>query len=103
MSVEVPTRHPEPRRVLLDYPHRQAGHCGSGALRDLLEWAGLADQTPLLARALPFVGHFQTRNRGTVCGSIAASASIPSSRMAASTAEKSGWSVTSKAPLRATL
>jgi 2-furoyl-CoA dehydrogenase FAD binding subunit len=25
----------------------------------------------LLARALPFVGHFQTRNRGTVCGSIA--------------------------------
>lgn len=28
-------------RVLLDYPHRRAGHCGSGALRDLLEWAGL--------------------------------------------------------------
>jgi hypothetical protein len=32
---------PEPRRILLDYPHRMAGHCGSGALRDLLEWAGL--------------------------------------------------------------
>jgi hypothetical protein len=31
----------EPGRVLLDYPHRVAGHCGSGALRDLLEWAGL--------------------------------------------------------------
>lgn len=30
------------RRVLLDYPHRMAGHCGSGALRDLLEWAGLS-------------------------------------------------------------
>lgn len=28
-------------RVLLDYPHRVAGHCGSGALRDLMEWAGL--------------------------------------------------------------
>ncbi len=25
----------------------------------------------LLAAALPFVGHFQTRNKGTVCGSIA--------------------------------
>ena len=25
-------------RVVLDYPHRQAGHCGSGALRDLMEW-----------------------------------------------------------------
>lgn len=31
----------EPRRILLDYPHRVAGHCGSGALRDLVEWAGL--------------------------------------------------------------
>src|SRR5262249_49510296 len=26
---------------------------------------------PLLAAALPFVGHFQTRNKGTVCGSVA--------------------------------
>lgn len=24
-----------------DYPHRVAGHCGSGALRDLMEWAAL--------------------------------------------------------------
>lgn len=31
----------EPRRILLDYPQRVAGHCGSGALRDLVEWAGL--------------------------------------------------------------
>ncbi|OLM09204.1 MULTISPECIES: BtrH N-terminal domain-containing protein [unclassified Pseudonocardia] len=31
-----------------DYPHRSAGHCGSGALRDLLEWAGLSwDDAPL--------------------------------------------------------
>ena len=26
---------------------------------------------PLLAQAFPHLGHFQTRNRGTVCGSIA--------------------------------
>ena len=26
---------------------------------------------PLLAQAFPYLGHFQTRNRGTVCGSIA--------------------------------
>ena len=31
----------------------------------------LAATLPLLARALPFVGHYQTRARGTVCGSIA--------------------------------
>ncbi len=31
----------------------------------------LAQELPLLAAALSFVGHFQTRNRGTVCGSIA--------------------------------
>ncbi|WP_238993688.1 BtrH N-terminal domain-containing protein [Nocardioides caldifontis] len=30
--------------MLLKYPHRMAGHCGSGALRDLLEWAGLGWQ-----------------------------------------------------------
>lgn len=33
--------------------------------------AGLADEVPLLALALPWIGHYQTRNRGTVCGSIA--------------------------------
>jgi 2-furoyl-CoA dehydrogenase FAD binding subunit len=37
----------------------------------LKDWAELAGTLPLLAAALPFVGHFQTRNRGTVCGSIA--------------------------------
>ena len=31
----------------------------------------LAHQQPLLAAALPWIGHPQTRNRGTVCGSIA--------------------------------
>jgi 2-furoyl-CoA dehydrogenase FAD binding subunit len=33
--------------------------------------AGLMREVPLLAQAFPHLGHFQTRNRGTVCGSIA--------------------------------
>ena len=37
----------------------------------LLSWPGLRERLPLLAAMLPFVGHFQTRNKGTVCGSIA--------------------------------
>jgi 2-furoyl-CoA dehydrogenase FAD binding subunit len=37
----------------------------------LKDWPELAAKLPLLAVMLPFVGHFQTRNRGTVCGSIA--------------------------------
>jgi 2-furoyl-CoA dehydrogenase FAD binding subunit len=37
----------------------------------LLAHAELARDLPLLAVMLPWVGHFQTRNRGTVCGSIA--------------------------------
>jgi hypothetical protein len=34
--------------VVGDYPHRVGGHCGSGALRDLLDWAGLGwgDEPP---------------------------------------------------------
>lgn len=46
----------------------------------LLAWPGLGEKQPLLAAALPWVGHAQTRNRGTVCGSIAhadPSAEIP--------------------------
>jgi len=37
----------------------------------LLAWPALMTKLPLLAAALPFVGHFQTRNKGTVCGSVA--------------------------------
>ena len=29
------------RVIVENYPHRMGGHCGSGALRDLLEWADL--------------------------------------------------------------
>jgi 2-furoyl-CoA dehydrogenase FAD binding subunit len=37
----------------------------------LADWPELAAKLPLLAKTLPFVGHFQTRNKGTVCGSVA--------------------------------
>jgi 2-furoyl-CoA dehydrogenase FAD binding subunit len=47
---------------------------------DVLAWPQLAERQPLLERALPWVGHAQTRARGTVCGSAALadpSAEIP--------------------------
>lgn len=47
---------------------------------ELLAWPELAKEQPLLAAALPWVGHAQTRSRGTVCGSTAhadPSAEIP--------------------------
>jgi 2-furoyl-CoA dehydrogenase FAD binding subunit len=37
----------------------------------LQDWPELGDKAPLLAEAIPYLGHFQTRNRGTVCGSLA--------------------------------
>jgi 2-furoyl-CoA dehydrogenase FAD binding subunit len=37
----------------------------------LLAWPELGGTLPLLALALPWVGHVQTRSRGTVCGSLA--------------------------------
>ncbi len=45
---------------------------GAGVTQSqLLAWPELALAQPLLAQMLPFVGHYQTRQRGTVCGSIA--------------------------------
>lgn len=45
---------------------------GAGATQaELQAWVGLAERAPLLHAALPYIGHFQTRNRGTVCGSMA--------------------------------
>ncbi|PTM42777.1 FAD binding domain-containing protein [Bosea sp. 124] len=46
----------------------------------LMKRADLAGEQPLLAAALPWLGHYQTRARGTVCGSAAhadPSAEIP--------------------------
>ena len=37
----------------------------------LLTWDKLATKLPLVALALPWTGHVQTRSRGTICGSIA--------------------------------
>jgi 2-furoyl-CoA dehydrogenase FAD binding subunit len=47
---------------------------------ELLAHSALTKTQPLLAAALPWVGHAQTRSRGTVCGSVAhadPSAEIP--------------------------
>jgi CO/xanthine dehydrogenase FAD-binding subunit len=47
---------------------------------DALDSSAIRDALPLLARALPWVGHFQTRNAGTIGGSVAhadPSAEIP--------------------------
>ncbi|MBX9587775.1 MAG: FAD binding domain-containing protein [Hyphomonadaceae bacterium] len=56
-------------------------HVGAGVRQaELLAWPDLASRQPLLAAALPWVGHAQTRSRGTVCGSVAhadPSAEIP--------------------------
>jgi 2-furoyl-CoA dehydrogenase FAD binding subunit len=49
-----------------------AVHAGASVRQaDLLAWPDLAARQPLIAQALPWVGHAQTRARGTVCGSIA--------------------------------
>jgi 2-furoyl-CoA dehydrogenase FAD binding subunit len=47
---------------------------------EFLDWPDLIEVSPLLKSALPWVGHAQTRSRGTVCGSVAhadPSAEIP--------------------------
>jgi 2-furoyl-CoA dehydrogenase FAD binding subunit len=44
----------------------------AAATQASLEWrAKLAQELPLLALAFPHISHFQIRNRGTVCGSVA--------------------------------
>lgn len=63
------SRLAELQRIRID---GDAVEVGAGVVQaDLLAWPELERELPLLARALPFVGHFQTRNRGTVGGSIA--------------------------------
>jgi len=44
----------------------------AAATQGSVEWrASLQNEVPLLALAFPHISHFQIRNRGTVCGSIA--------------------------------
>jgi 2-furoyl-CoA dehydrogenase FAD binding subunit len=45
---------------------------GAAATQGSVEWRPtLHHEVPLLAQAFPHISHFQIRNRGTVCGSIA--------------------------------
>ena len=47
-------------------------HIAAAATQASIEWRPrLATEVPLLALAFPHISHFQIRNRGTVCGSIA--------------------------------
>lgn len=59
---------------------------GAGVRQARLEaWPELAARLPLVAMALPWLGHVQTRARGTVCGSLAhadPSAELPLSLVA---------------------
>jgi 2-furoyl-CoA dehydrogenase FAD binding subunit len=67
----------------LDRIESRGTHIATPALvrqSDALSSAIIRQHVPLLAEALPHVGHFQTRNRGTLCGSAAhadPSAEIP--------------------------
>ena len=58
----------------LDYARLERGALviGAAATQGSVQWrAGLARDVPLLAQAFPNISHFQVRNRGTVCGSVA--------------------------------
>jgi 2-furoyl-CoA dehydrogenase FAD binding subunit len=62
-------RLPELARI-----ERRSGNVVIGAgvrQATLLAWPELGNALPLIAQALPWTGHVQTRSRGTVCGSIA--------------------------------
>ena len=67
----------------LDFVRSEGGMLavGAAATQASVEWrSALAREVPLLAQAFPFISHFQVRNRGTVCGSVAhadPSAEIP--------------------------
>ena len=69
---------PELKKIGTD---RKSIRIGAGVRQaELLAWPDLAQRQPLLAAALPWVGHAQTRSRGTICGSVAhadPSAEIP--------------------------
>jgi 2-furoyl-CoA dehydrogenase FAD binding subunit len=72
--VEAPVLIDISRIAELDFIRERDGNIevGAGVTQNrLLEWPLLREKLPLLQAILPFVGHFQTRNKGTVCGSIA--------------------------------
>jgi 2-furoyl-CoA dehydrogenase FAD binding subunit len=55
--------------IRADGTHLEVGATTTQAA--LQRWPDLAAKAPLLHQALPCIGHYQTRNRGTVCGSLA--------------------------------
>ncbi len=58
----------------LAYVRERNGEIEVGAAAtqaQFMAWPQLAERAPLLSAAMPHVGHYQTRSRGTVCGSIA--------------------------------
>lgn len=71
----------QPQRLLdisrakaLDYVRVDGGKLviGAAATQASVEWRPqLAREVPVLAQAFPNISHFQIRNRGTVCGSVA--------------------------------
>ena len=63
------SRTEELDRVSIDHGHLVVS---AAATQGSVEWrASLQNEVPLLALAFPHISHFQVRNRGTVCGSIA--------------------------------
>jgi 2-furoyl-CoA dehydrogenase FAD binding subunit len=57
----------------LRYMRESAGFVEFGATitqAAVESWTELRRRLPLIAAAIPHIGHFQTRNRGTVCGSL---------------------------------
>lgn len=58
----------------LDFLRAEKGalNVGAATTQATLEWRKqLANEVPLVSQAFPHLSHFQIRNRGTVCGSIA--------------------------------
>lgn len=58
----------------LQYLKEEKTHLAIGASvtqSSVLQWEHLETRQPLLLEAIPFISHFQIRNRGTVAGSIA--------------------------------
>ncbi len=57
----------------LPHLHREGGHLVVGALarQRQVELSNEVSSVPLLSLALPFIGHRELRNRGTVVGSLA--------------------------------
>ncbi|MBP6562188.1 MAG: FAD binding domain-containing protein [Neisseriaceae bacterium] len=60
---------PDLQTTCLDRQHLVIG---AACTQASIEWRStLAAEVPLLKLAFPYISHFQIRNRGTVCGSIA--------------------------------